>query len=57
MAQQIFAVVRTRGPSWNDAEPMEGQEDWRAHADFMSALEAQGFMLLAGPLLAHVTCC
>ena len=30
---------------------MEGQEDWRAHADFMNALVAQGFMVLGGPML------
>ena len=30
---------------------MEGQEDWRAHADFMNALVAQGLMLLGGPML------
>ena len=50
MARQIFAIIRTRGPRWNDAAPVEGQEDWRAHADYMNALEAEGFMLLAGPL-------
>ena len=50
MTQQIFAIMRTRGPRWDDGEPMEGQEDWRAHADYMNALEAEGFMLLAGPL-------
>ncbi len=30
---------------------MEGQEDWRPHADFMNQLVADGFMLLGGPLL------
>jgi hypothetical protein len=50
MSGSVFAVIRTRGPRWNDAAPMEGQEDWRAHADFMNALVAQGFMLLGGPL-------
>ena len=44
-------MIRTRGPRWNDSQPMEGQEDWRPHADFMNALEAEGFMLLAGPLV------
>ena len=42
--------MRTRGPGWHDSEPLEGQEDWRAHADFMNALVAEGFMLLGGPL-------
>jgi len=51
MTDKIFAVIRTRGPRWNDSQPMEGQEDWRPHADFMNALEAEGFMLLAGPLV------
>ena len=49
MAGSLFALIRTRGPGWNDAHPMEGQEDWRAHADYMNALEADGFLLLAGP--------
>ena len=51
MTRRIFAVIRTRGPRWNDAQPMEEQEDWRRHADYMNALEAEGFMLLAGPLM------
>jgi uncharacterized protein YciI len=51
MASGIFAVIRTRGPRWNDARPMEEQEDWRAHADFMNALVAEGFMLLGGPMV------
>jgi hypothetical protein len=51
MPDKIFAVIRTRGPRWNDSQPMEAQEDWRPHADFMNALVAQGFMLAGGPLL------
>ncbi|MBM3600746.1 MAG: hypothetical protein FJX35_21300 [Alphaproteobacteria bacterium] len=47
---RVFAVIRSRGPKWNDAVPMEQQEDWRGHADFMNALAAQGFFLLVGPL-------
>ena len=50
MPDRIFAVIRTRGPRFNDAKPLEGQEDWRAHADFMNALVDQGFMLLGGAL-------
>jgi len=46
----LFAVMRTRGPAWNDAVPMEQQVDWRRHADFMNALHADGVALLAGPL-------
>ena len=46
----LFAVMRTRGPAWNDSVPMEQQIDWRPHADFMNALSAEGVALLAGPL-------
>jgi uncharacterized protein YciI len=49
--KRVFAVTRTRGPRWNDAEPMEGQEGWRRHADQMNAMVADGFMLLGGPLV------
>lgn len=51
MEQKLFAVLRERGPRWNDAEPMEGQHDWRAHADYMNALVAEGSAPLGGPLL------
>ena len=50
MTGQLFAVIRSRGPRWNDSQPLEGQEDWRPHADYMNALVADGFMLLGGPL-------
>lgn len=46
----LFAVTRSRGPTWNDALPLEGQEGWDAHADFMNALHKEGFVLLGGPL-------
>jgi len=29
---------------------MEEQEDWKSHAAFMNALEAEGVVLLGGPL-------
>ena len=48
--KKVFAVIRTRGPNWNDTEPMEGQAEWRRHADQMNAMVAEGFMLLGGPL-------
>ena len=47
---ELFAVMRTRGAAWNDTVPMEQQVDWRAHADFMNALHAEGVARLAGPL-------
>ena len=50
MSATLFAVIRTRGPRWNDGAPLEGQEDWRGHADFMNGLVTDGFVLLGGPL-------
>ena len=50
MAENVFAVIRTRGPRWNHGQPLEGQEDWLPHADYMNELVADGFMLLGGPL-------
>jgi uncharacterized protein YciI len=47
---KLFAVIRTRGPCWNDRAPLEGQEDWRAHADYMNTLVDEGFVVLGGPL-------
>lgn len=48
--QQLFAVIRTRGPAWRDSQPLEGQVDWPAHASFMNALAKEGFVVLGGPL-------
>jgi uncharacterized protein YciI len=47
---RLFAVTRTRGPRWNSEVPLERQEDWDGHADFMNGLQASGFVVLGGPL-------
>ncbi len=47
---QLFAVMRTRGPAWQEARPLEGQADWSGHAAFMNALAKERFVLLGGPL-------
>jgi len=46
----LFAVIRSRGPVWNDSLPLEGQQDWDAHAVFMNRLHHEGFVMLGGPL-------
>ncbi len=46
----LFAVIRTRGPAWDDARPLEQQDEWDAHASFMNALVREGFVVLGGPL-------
>jgi uncharacterized protein YciI len=47
---RLFTVTRSRGASWNHSLPLEQQDDWLAHAAFMNALHAEGFVLLGGPL-------
>ena len=47
---RLFAVTRSRGPAWNTERPLEEQEEWDAHAVFMTALHRDGFILLGGPL-------
>ncbi len=46
----LFAVMCTRGAAYRSDRVMEEQEDWGAHADFMDALVADGFVVLGGPL-------
>lgn len=46
----LFAVIRRRGAGWKTSLPLEAQDDWDGHASFMDALEADGFVVLAGPL-------
>ena len=48
--KRLFAIIRSRGPAWNDDLPMESQADWPAHAAFMNALVDEGFIALGGPL-------
>ena len=47
---RLFAVINTRGPAYRHGRPMEEQEAWRPHADFMNALLDEGFVVLGGPL-------
>jgi len=48
--KRLFAVIRSRGPAWNNALIMDDQIDWPAHAAFMDALVDEGFVALGGPL-------
>ena len=49
-AKRLFAVIRSLGAAWDDALPIEGQPEWRGHADFMNALHAEGVVAIGGPL-------
>jgi uncharacterized protein YciI len=48
--ERLFVVTTAHGPAWDAARPVERQAAWEAHADFMNALEAEGFVLLGGTL-------
>lgn len=48
--ERAFVVLRSRGPAWEDAKPLEAQSEWTAHAAFMDALFEQGFAALVSPL-------
>ena len=48
--ERLFAVIRSCGAAWNDSLPLEEQEGWRPHAEFMNALHAAGFVAIGGPL-------
>jgi uncharacterized protein YciI len=46
----FYVVLRRTGPRWDASRPLEEQSDWRAHAEFMEGLVAEGFVVLGGPL-------
>lgn len=48
--RRFFAVIRSRGPAWDEGEPLEKQPGWPAHVDFMNARAAEGFVAVGGPL-------
>ena len=45
----LYAVTREAGPGWADGG-IAGQADVSDHAAFMSALAAEGLVLMAGPV-------
>ena len=47
---KLFAVIRTRGAAWQPKLPLEGQQEWDAHARFMNDLVTEGAVVLGGPL-------
>ena len=48
--ERVFAVLRSRGPAYDDSKPLEGQTGWAAHAKFMDGLFDKGVAALVGPL-------
>jgi uncharacterized protein YciI len=47
---RLFAVIRSRGPAWNAALPIDDQVEWPAHVAFMNGLVDQQFIAVGGPL-------
>jgi uncharacterized protein YciI len=45
-----FVVTTEAGPAWDPARPRREQDQWKAHAEFIDAQAAAGFILLVGPL-------
>jgi uncharacterized protein YciI len=45
-----YVVLRRQSPPWDPALNMREQDGWDAHAEFMEALVADGFVVLGGPL-------
>ena len=45
-----FALTLVHGPGWDDSLGIREQPAWTAHAAFMDALVADGFILLGGPI-------
>ena len=50
-----FVVIREAGPRWDYSKPLREQAAWREHAEFMDALEEEGFVVLGGPLAGGPT--
>ena len=48
--KHLYVVVRTHGPAWDRTQPLDAQANWRGHAEYMDALEAEGVVVFAGPL-------
>ena len=46
----LHAVTIGHGSAWDQSQPLEGQELWPEHADFMDALVEEGLIVLGGPL-------
>ena len=45
-----FLVERGKGPLWDRSRGRREQDGWDEHAAFMDALEAEGFVVLGGPV-------
>jgi uncharacterized protein YciI len=47
---ELYAVWRRREGGWKEGEPIEAQDEWAEHADFMMKGAREGRVVLAGPV-------
>ena len=50
LVARVKSIQRRSGPEWDRSRSLEEQSGWTAHAEFMDALEADGFVVLGGPV-------
>jgi len=46
----LNAVTLGHGAGWDRSQPLEGQELWPEHAEFMDAMVDEGLIVLGGPI-------
>jgi len=46
----LHAVTLGHGSGWDQSQPLEGQQLWPEHADFMDAMTDEGMIVLGGPI-------
>jgi hypothetical protein len=46
----LHAATLGRGSGWDHSQPIEGQQLWPEHRDFMNEMEDEGFIVLGGPI-------
>jgi uncharacterized protein len=46
----LHAVTLGHGAGWDQAQPLEGQQLWPEHAEFMDAMVDDGLIVLGGPI-------
>lgn len=46
----LHAVTLGHGAGWDQSQPLEGQELWPEHAEFMDAMVDDGLIVLGGPI-------
>ena len=51
--ESYFVVEEIQGANWKPNLDIHKQNLWQEHADFMNTLEAEGFVVLGGPMYSE----